>query len=105
MIYSSIIGPSSIHHDASSSFRTAIVLTIEDAERHAEYAMLRARIEKLPLGGNREYDLACYLRWLAMAAAGGGWMSDYDAAPLRFSPPPELPNGGAFTGYEGHVPS
>ena len=88
-----------------SPFRTTIVLSLEDAKKHPEYAALRARIEKLPLGGNREYDMACYLRWLAMVGAGGGWMSDYDAVPLRFSPPPALPNGGAFTGFEGHVPS
>jgi hypothetical protein len=82
-----------------------VILTLADAQMHPKYATLRSRMEKLPLGGNVEYDLNCYIRWLAMAAVGGGWMSDYDTVPLNFAPPPELPNGGAFTGFEGHVPS
>lgn len=32
-------------------------------------------------------------------------MSDYDTIPATFSPPMELPNGGAFTGFSRHVPA
>jgi len=52
-----------------------------------------------------EYDRYCYLRYLAMAAVGGGWMSDYDTLPLSITADAVLPNNGTFTVYESAVPS
>ena len=42
-------------------------------------------------------------RYIAVAADGGGWMSDYGTIPAAFSPPNALPNGGNFTGFSRHV--
>eukprot|EP00439_Symbiodinium_sp_Y106_P025954 s603_g3.t1 len=51
------------------------------------------------------YDYHCYMRYLAMAEAGGGWMSDYDVIPTWFPPDTDLPNDGRFTSYQNHVPA
>lgn len=41
-----------------------------------------------------------------MAAAGGGWMTDYDTLPLVMPACATLPNQGRFTVYEsGYIPS
>ena len=65
----------------SAGWRTK-VLTGEDAKRHFQYDELWPLIDAMPL---IQYDKLCYLRWLAMGATEGGWMSDYDTVPLRGS--------------------
>mmetsp|Transcript_15308 Transcript_15308/g.44276 ORF Transcript_15308/g.44276 Transcript_15308/m.44276 type:complete len:498 (+) Transcript_15308:1032-2525(+) len=65
----------------SAGWRTK-VLTSDDARRHFQYDELWPLIDAMPL---IKYDKLCYLRWLAMGAVGGGWMSDYDTVPLRGS--------------------
>ena len=78
------------------------VLKLADAMRHPDYDAMRTNLSVLGsagiLGSNIEYDSYCFLRYLAMGAVGGGWMSDYDALPLVI--PPSLmhnPNDGIFT--------
>jgi len=83
---------------------TPRILTLADARRHPRYEALRDRFLRVPLGTNVKYDLACYIRYVAMAAVGGAWMSDYDTIPLDF-PPSGLPHGGRFTVWQSHVPS
>ena len=84
-----------------------VVLTLEDARKHPDY---RRFIEAFEAAEFRlkDYDRMCFLRWLAMASSGGGWMSDYDTLPL-FSKPEtdghDLPNDGRFTCYSRHVPN
>lgn len=81
----------------------ARVLTLEDAKRHPYFEEMEAMMTPLFGGG---YDAMCFYRWLAMAASGGGWMSDYDTFPTNF-PTYEglnLPNGGQFTSFEDHIP-
>ena len=83
-----------------------VVLDLEDAQKHPYYGEMFSVID--PLWG-MTYNGLCYYRWLAMAASGGGWMSDYDLFPTNF-PKEEgfmenLPNGGNFSSFEAHVPS
>ena len=84
------------------------VLSIKDAEAHPEYTDIDAKLKDVPLDLASEYNRACYLRHFAMAALGGGWMSDYDTIPVNMNAKvfkKDLPNDGRFTTYEGHVPS
>jgi len=83
------------------------VLTLADARRHPRYAALHSQFLRLPLGPSPDYDLACYLRYVAMAAIGGGWMCDWDVLPLHLTPI-GLPHAGRFTLYDsahGAIPS
>jgi len=82
------------------------VLTVEDAKTAANFSQFHHDLAtKVPLGSNRMYDYHCYMRYLAMAEAGGGWMSDYDVIPTWFPPDTDLPNDGRFTSYQNHVPA
>ncbi|CAJ1349634.1 unnamed protein product [Effrenium voratum] len=81
------------------------VLTLEDAKRSPEFKNVNRRIDRIPRGGNAEYERLCYLRYLAMNAVGGGWMSDMDTVPTRLSPDIGLPNAGRFTVYANFIPA
>ena len=81
-----------------------VVLSLDDAKKHPEFD----RIWKIVSSqGYNTYEVLCYVRWLAMAAVGGGWMSDYDTFPLHDFRQDGLvlPNNGKFTVYESWVPS
>ena len=84
---------------------TVRILTEADARAHPDYASFNATLSHVPLGTNAEYDRSCYLRHLAMAAAGGGWLSDFDTMPLHLKPRKRLPSNGKYTVYENFVPS
>ena len=85
------------------------ILSIKDAEAHPQYAHALAKLtEEVPLGPDPFYDRSCYLRHFAMAASGGGWMTDYDTVPCHMDAAiygKNLPNDGQFTTYEVFVPS
>ena len=84
---------------------TVRILTEADARAHPDYASYNATLSLVPLGPSPAYDRSCYLRHLAMAAAGGGWLSDFDTVPLHLRPRRRLPSNGKYTVYENFVPS
>jgi hypothetical protein len=78
----------------------AVILGRDDAQKHPQWAGLATAYDRLPTVNGKPYEFACYVRWLAMEMAGGGWMTDSDVIPYGFQPraPTErltLWNGGA----------
>jgi hypothetical protein len=65
---------------------TTRILTVQDAQAHPRYNEFVARVDTYPTVNNREYERACYIRWLALVSVGGGWMSDTDTINFSFSP-------------------
>lgn len=82
------------------------VLTLDDAKRHPDFERFSTLLdEKVPLGSNTAHDKVCYLRWLAVAASGGGILTDYDTIPLRSPQPDDYIMPTKFTFYQSYVPS
>jgi hypothetical protein len=63
-----------------------VVLDEETAKLHADYPTLLRRIPHLPTVNAIDYETACYVRWLALAQAGGGLMVDFDVLNKGFPP-------------------
>ncbi|KAJ8020575.1 hypothetical protein HOLleu_40204 [Holothuria leucospilota] len=84
---------------------TPRVLSEDEAKKHPEYDILHEKFFALPTVNRKEYEMACFLRHVAMAAVGGGWMSDYDVIPLHIPTCVEPLNGGRYTVYEHYTPS
>jgi len=84
------------------------VLSLEDAKKHPDYKEVNEEIRHLsPVMLKSEYQVMCYMRYFAMAAVGGGWMTDFDTMPFHM-PTSEyamLPNSGKFTSFESFVPA
>lgn len=59
-----------------------IVLTPADALIHPNYTRLRGIFAGFPTVNPPEYELACYLRWLAFREQGAGVFMDYDIVAL-----------------------
>lgn len=81
------------------------VLNESFARRHPLYKEFSERIARFPTVNKKEYDRACFLRWLAMSTVKGGLMADYDVFTYKADlglakiPPP------LCIVYQGHVPS
>ena len=54
-----------------------------DAHQHPYFQEFDSAISDLPSVNSKEYEAACFHRWLALAECGGGFMSDYDVFPTR----------------------
>lgn len=57
------------------------VLSEWDAAKHPYFAEFDRAISALPSVNPKPYERACYLRWLALAQVGGGFMADFDLIP------------------------
>jgi hypothetical protein len=81
------------------------VLTLQDAKQHPLYESFQRELENLHMDEFGKFSL---LRWLAMAASGGGWLADYDAFPLRHFRSERMDdmllNKGELTIYEAVAP-
>lgn len=77
------------------------VLTLQDAKKHPLYHEFQNELDNLCID---EFGRLSLLRWIALAAAGGGWMADYDAFPLRDFSNDVLDNNGEVTIYEAVAP-
>lgn len=63
-----------------------IVLTEDHAKTHPSYPTFKDRFWSLPTEYGHDYEGACFMRWLAVAQAGGGMMTDYDVINYGFKP-------------------
>eukprot|EP00957_Ditylum_brightwellii_P095583 7281021-Ditylum_brightwellii.AAC.1 len=57
-----------------------IILGVEDAKKHPDFEELNQMLEDFKFN---DYNKMCFIRWIAVAAVGGGWMCDYDIFPLN----------------------
>ena len=64
---------------------TPVVLTLDDAKSHPMYEHFYKQCDKYPTINTKEYEMACYVRWLAMASRSG-WTTDYDVINYGFKP-------------------
>jgi hypothetical protein len=82
-----------------------IVLNETHARKHELASFLENKVRMLPTLNVIEYEMACYMRWAAMAAVGGGIMTDADVIP--YGPVEEFNRQGqktTLTSLQGHVP-
>ena len=68
-----------------------VILGRDIARRHPLYEPFLAKVNSMPTVNGREYETACYLRWLAMVVVGGGLMVDDDVVNLH-QPPIAIPD-------------
>lgn len=57
------------------------VLNEYHARIHPLYKKFAEAVDKLPTVNPKSYEYSCFLRHLALATVGGGWMADYDVFP------------------------
>jgi len=62
------------------------ILGPRDAKHHPRYEIYVAQVNTFPTVNNPLYEESCYVRWLALAVAGGGLFADYDILYLRRLP-------------------
>ena len=62
------------------------VLNHSAVEEYPGLADLERRFCLLPTVNPKAFEMACYLRWLALAMVGGGLLTDYDCLNMGFTP-------------------
>ncbi len=63
-----------------------IVLNEGDAVKHPRYKEFKQKFWSLPTEYGHDYEGACFMRYAAMSACGGGMMVDYDVINYYFKP-------------------
>lgn len=81
-----------------------IVLNEYIASEHELYGKFLEAIQQLPSVNKPGYEMACYLRWMAMLQVGGGFMTDHDlfCYDPKFNFGTKKPDQIAL--YQAHVP-
>ena len=85
-----------------------VVLHEKHAALHPDYDDMKSRFATFPTTNSAGYEVACYLRYLAMSMVGGGYMTDYDTINVNVPPPPGcefLPSNGKLTTHDDFVPA
>lgn len=60
------------------------VLSEIDAKKSPIYKTFKKIVSRYPTVNSREYEKACFLRWLALAQVGGSFQTDYDVLNFGF---------------------
>ena len=85
-----------------------VVLDERHAALHPRYAQLRTAYVGIPSDKvSAEEKTSSYMRHLALAAVGGGWLTEPDVFNVNLPPPPRcdwLPNDGEFTVHDLFIP-
>lgn len=63
-----------------------VVLDETHARAHPRYDFFREHFWALPTTYGHEYCGACFMRWLAVSAMGGGMLTDFDVINYSFAP-------------------
>lgn len=80
-----------------------IVLTKFHAKKHPRYEEFVAKVsnpEFYPTVNPRYYEVACFVRWLALDVAGGGLMTDYDVVNRAFDAGDYAPVSSTLTFFD-----
>lgn len=62
-----------------------IVLSLEDSKKNPRYQQFYDICNTFPTINQKQYEMICYLRWLAMENKRG-WCTDYDVINYSFKP-------------------
>ncbi len=62
-----------------------IILTHDHTRTFPNHSFVEARFSRMPKVNPAAYELACWMRWVAMAVSGG-MMTDYDVLNFGFTP-------------------
>ena len=62
------------------------VLSEVDARKHSNYRKFKRTVSRYPTTNSPEYELACFLRWMALNVAKGLLQADYDVLNYSFDP-------------------
>ena len=69
-----------------------VILGRADADKHPRFKEFHDIVSEIKTPYNaHEYNLLCWLRWLAFAQVGGGFISDYDVMNIKLKPEDMLP--------------
>ncbi|KAJ8041452.1 hypothetical protein HOLleu_12270 [Holothuria leucospilota] len=88
----------------SAGWKTRVI-NESSAMLHPDYENLKEKFQSVPTVNKKNYTVGNFIRHVAMAVVGGGWMADYDTLPLHFSPCTEIPFNGSFTVWSHFVPA
>lgn len=61
-----------------------VVLGPDDAKKNPKYKQYLKRFKTFPSLNHKDYELSCFLRWVAMEYVGDGYHCDYDVMNYGF---------------------